>query len=50
MSVKRIVCAAFAALIVGLPALGAVGTATAAVPDHADCAWCDDEGNCIDYC
>lgn len=50
MAVKRIVCAVFATLIVGLPVLGVVGNATAAVPHHADCAWCDDDGNCVDYC
>lgn len=50
MYVKRIVCAVFAAGLVAIPVVGAVGEATAAVPSHADCVWCDSDGNCADYC
>ncbi|MFE3289630.1 hypothetical protein [Rhodococcus sp. NPDC059234] len=52
MTVKRIVCSVFVAALVGAPVVGVVGatTATAAVPNHADCTWCDDDGNCVDYC
>lgn len=50
MSVKRIACSVFAAFLLSLPVFGIVGTATAAVPHHTDCTWCDDDGNCVDYC